>query len=55
MYVITANGVNQYRDNVTVTLRQLYKEMVIFVKKLELPRGRLRVRAGMDSGGNLLF
>ncbi|XP_063678435.1 receptor-type guanylate cyclase gcy-28-like [Bolinopsis microptera] len=50
LYVIIANGDNQYRDNVTVILRQLYKELVIFVKKLGLPRGRLRVRAGMDSG-----
>ena len=55
VYVITANGSNQSGYSLAAILRQLYIDLTGLVKRLELPGGGVRVRAGMDSGRGLLF
>ena len=54
VYVILANGDNQNRVNVAESLRRLYRELATYVKKLNLTRGSVRIRAGMDSGTQLI-
>ncbi|KAL5251741.1 hypothetical protein ACHWQZ_G014786 [Mnemiopsis leidyi] len=50
VYVILANGTNQSRINIAATLHKLFRELVNFVRDMDIPASSLRVRAGMDSG-----